>query len=634
MKKMLLIVMFSMSFCVEMTKNGILFSYKDKNAQAVFLVGSMNDWNQTMTPMQQGENGIWKVTLKLDPGKYSYKFIVDGTWNFDQENPNFEDDGFGGSNSIIEVNEDGKLLKKNKIINDGIKSSFNPKVYFQGRYLSNNLLLKNEVNRFMLNKPENDLNFGIKIKFSSNLEGYTLLNVNNITEGSEMWKTHLNYKRTLIKLRADYFNVTAFDNFGLITFDDPLHLVGNIGYDGYDFGYGQGGFFAETSDLLSNTIFKNFPMKMKTQILFADRIGIDDDDISAMRMKLSAPIINDDKFILGLSDYNYMTVSNEILQSHDNQAIDIMYIKYLNGMGWENHMQFKFFYEYSIFNNSNEGESKSTWLEGENVFSGMSIKFPAALMIYFNYHETSLQLDDDFSRNRFTFGFDFMRGNVKWKIMGQFWQNKLYSNLDWSNYYKYFEMTDGNGRWFQEYSDVPYEKYTILGYETGFMWESNFHYDFKFRGQVLETILKNKFAHHGISHEPKFIENIIIFKYAISESWKLLIDTRIPYYDDPFLQLKTDFKNDKDVFVSNYTEITYYFSNDVWLSVGYGVDPIVVNLITDEFYDRGRQEYLNDVGNLSEYLKSFYGGLGDKIRQSEKSLMDEKRISLQAVVTF
>ena len=95
MKKMLLMVVFSMSFCAEMTKSGVLFSYENKNAKAVFLVGSMNDWNQTITPMEQGENGIWKVTLKLDPGKYSYKFVVDGTWNFDQENPNIEDDWQG-----------------------------------------------------------------------------------------------------------------------------------------------------------------------------------------------------------------------------------------------------------------------------------------------------------------------------------------------------------------------------------------------------------------------------------------------------------------------------------------------------------------------------------------------------------
>ena len=39
-------------------KSGVLFEYEDENAQAVFLVGSMNNWNTTATPMEKDENGI------------------------------------------------------------------------------------------------------------------------------------------------------------------------------------------------------------------------------------------------------------------------------------------------------------------------------------------------------------------------------------------------------------------------------------------------------------------------------------------------------------------------------------------------------------------------------------------------
>ena len=150
----------------------------------------------------------------------------------------------------------------------------------------------------------------------------------------------------------------------------------------------------------------------------------------------------------------------------------------------------------------------------------------------------------------------------------------------------------------------------------------------------VETILKNKFAQHDLFTEPKFIENIVVFKYDIADKWKLKIDTRIPYYSDPFLELKTDFANDKNVFISNYSEISYYLSKNVWLALGYGVNPLTINAITDEFYDRGREEYLNNQGELPEYLESYYGGFGEKIRAAETLLMNEKRISLQAVVKF
>ena len=244
----------SILYSVEITESGVLFEYEDENAQSVFLVGSMNNWNTTAALMEKDENGIWGIILKLDSGKHTYKFVVDENWYYDQENPNIEDDGYGGSNSVIEIDKNGKFMNQSIENSEGNKSTFNPKIYFKGRYFANNIFLKNETDRFMLDKPEHDLNFGINIKFNSDFEGYTVLNVNNNEEGSEMWKTHFNYKRTYLKLKADYFNVTAFDNFGLFTFDDPLHIVGDIGYNGYNFGYDFSGIYAETSNLSSKSL--------------------------------------------------------------------------------------------------------------------------------------------------------------------------------------------------------------------------------------------------------------------------------------------------------------------------------------------------------------------------------------------
>ena len=87
----------------------------------------MNNWNMTASPLEKDERGIWIIALKLDSGRHTYKFVVDGNWYFDQENPNFEDDGYGGSNSVIEIDNDGRLVKKTSKNPDGIKSSFNPK---------------------------------------------------------------------------------------------------------------------------------------------------------------------------------------------------------------------------------------------------------------------------------------------------------------------------------------------------------------------------------------------------------------------------------------------------------------------------------------------------------------------------
>jgi len=625
----------SILYSVEITESGILFEYEDENAQSVLLVGSMNNWNTTATPMEKDENGIWKIIMKLDSGKHTYKFVVDGNWHYDQENPNVEDDGYGGSNSIIEIDKNGKLMSQSIKISDGNKSTFNPKIYFKGRYFTNNIFLKNETDRFMLDKPEHDLNFGINIKFNSDFEGYTVLNVNNNEEESEMWKTHFNYERTYLKLKVDYINVTAFDNFGLFTFDDPLHIVGDIGYNGYDFGYDYSGIYAETSNLLANNISNILPVSMEGQLLLSDRNGYNEDDISAMRVKLYSPIFNDNKFTFGASNYRYTTKpSEEIIQYHRNNEFDFKYTKDFSKSGWKDAMQFEFSAEYSAYENSDEDSVKSVWMEGKNTFLGASLQFPAALKIYANYVNSSLQLGPDFSRKKITWGANYKLKNFKWNISGQVWENYLPDSLNWADYYKYFEKTDGNGRWFQQYSELPFEKYTVLGYESGFFWQSDLSYKFKVKNHMAEMNLKNKFAQHALVTEPKFIENIVVLKYDIAEKWKLNIDTRLPYYNDPFLGLETDFVNDEDVFISNYSEISYHLSDNIWLALGYGVNPLIINSVADEFYNRGREDYLDTVGGLPEYLESYYGGFGEKIREAETLLMNEKRLSIQAVVKF
>ena len=85
------------------------------------------------------------------------------------------------------------------------------------------------------------------------------------------------------------------------------------------------------------------------------------------------------------------------------------------------------------------------------------------------------------------------------------------------DYYKYVERTDGNGRWYQQHSEVPFKNYTVLGYETGFLWESELSYTFEEKNHNVETILKTKSAQYDLFSEPKFIENIVEFKYDISD---------------------------------------------------------------------------------------------------------------------
>ena len=89
------------------------------NVKEVYLVGSMNDWNQNTHRMLKTETGAYSISLLLEPDEYHYKFVEDGmNWIADQNAKSFVDDGFEGKNSVIIV--DGSYEKVTIKKKDGI----------------------------------------------------------------------------------------------------------------------------------------------------------------------------------------------------------------------------------------------------------------------------------------------------------------------------------------------------------------------------------------------------------------------------------------------------------------------------------------------------------------------------------
>lgn len=56
-------------------------------AQSVFVGGSFNDFNAAQYPMRRRDDGVWETEVPLNPGRYAYKFKVDGEWRLDPTNP-------------------------------------------------------------------------------------------------------------------------------------------------------------------------------------------------------------------------------------------------------------------------------------------------------------------------------------------------------------------------------------------------------------------------------------------------------------------------------------------------------------------------------------------------------------------
>ena len=55
----------------------------DLAVDRVSLVGSFNDWDETATPMSEVAEGLWSVTLELEPGPMPYRFLESIDWSHD-----------------------------------------------------------------------------------------------------------------------------------------------------------------------------------------------------------------------------------------------------------------------------------------------------------------------------------------------------------------------------------------------------------------------------------------------------------------------------------------------------------------------------------------------------------------------
>ena len=86
------------------TEEGVLFSYYDPVAKSVQLVGDFSSWKPVKDIMvQEKANKVWKGIVPLKPGKYQYKFIVDGEWRIDPYNSDVIASDVGVNNSTVEV---------------------------------------------------------------------------------------------------------------------------------------------------------------------------------------------------------------------------------------------------------------------------------------------------------------------------------------------------------------------------------------------------------------------------------------------------------------------------------------------------------------------------------------------------
>ena len=86
------------------------FEYRDPDARNVTLLGSFNGWDPVATPMRRKTDGLWIATVRLQPGRHEYKYLVDGEWRrettceeLDRDCPHCVPNNYGTMNCVLEL---------------------------------------------------------------------------------------------------------------------------------------------------------------------------------------------------------------------------------------------------------------------------------------------------------------------------------------------------------------------------------------------------------------------------------------------------------------------------------------------------------------------------------------------------
>lgn len=79
------------------------FTYIDRNARSVAVVGTFNDWDATKGALALTSDSVWSANVMLAPGRYEYQLVVDGKWIADPAAPQHSDSEFGTANSVLMI---------------------------------------------------------------------------------------------------------------------------------------------------------------------------------------------------------------------------------------------------------------------------------------------------------------------------------------------------------------------------------------------------------------------------------------------------------------------------------------------------------------------------------------------------
>jgi hypothetical protein len=208
---------------------GVEFTYHDPSAFSVSLAGTFNNWDAQALAMLKDDEGTWRVVTDLPPGRYEYKFVVNGNdWMADPDNPKVVGD-YG--NSEIEINEKGEPVIRGVtalVSNTPVNARVMITGWYRGTYSARKDALGDP--RWRGSRPRHEMYVSVDPTIGSDVRGSATMRLD--TGEGDIREIQADLYSARLAYTSHYFDITGYDNEEILRFNDPMGIVGDANLPG------------------------------------------------------------------------------------------------------------------------------------------------------------------------------------------------------------------------------------------------------------------------------------------------------------------------------------------------------------------------------------------------------------------
>lgn len=216
---------------VRVVDDEVFFTLVAPGARDVYLVGDFNNWNPTVERMPR-TGDVFEISLYLVAGSYRYKFVVDGKWIVDPDNPN-SDPARGSPLALVEKPA-GLMLKTEDVEEEKKLPSIRPALRYIGDFRADD----GDVD------SEQQVDVSLRVDKSKLRSRFLLKTVASTWDSGDSGR-EVKVNRAYVETEGAGVVVRAFENDSVWTSTGPLGLIGNAGVYDYNAGFDRTGFTVE-----------------------------------------------------------------------------------------------------------------------------------------------------------------------------------------------------------------------------------------------------------------------------------------------------------------------------------------------------------------------------------------------------